>query len=145
MTRSEVCAEAPDPDTLINVPILGTIACGLPLLAEENIEEYVPLPEALVGKGTFFILRASGSSMINAGINDGDLVIIRQQDDASAGQIVVALVDDESATLKRYYPRRNNRVELVPENDSFDVQTVDVSAHSLSIQGVAVKVIKNLE
>lgn len=132
-------------DTLINVPILGTIACGLPLLAEENIEEYVPLPEALVGKGTFFILRASGSSMINAGINDGDLVIIRQQDDASAGQIVVALVDDESATLKRYYPRRNNRVELVPENDSFDVQTVDVSAHSLSIQGVAVKVIKNLE
>lgn len=132
-------------ESSLSVPIIGSIACGAPLLAEENIEEYVRLPETLVGKGDFFILRAHGESMIKAGINDGDLVIIRQQDVAEPGQIIVALVDDENATLKRYYPRRNCRVELVPENDDFDVQTIDLSAHHLAIQGVAVKVIKNVE
>ena len=83
--------------------------------------------------------------MKKAGIDDGDLVVVRQQDNAEPGQIVVALVDGENATLKRYYPRRNSRVELVPENDDFNVQTVDLSAHDLSIQGIAVKVIKNLD
>ena len=97
-----------------------------------------------VGKGEFFLLRANGRSMIKAGIDDGDLVVIRQQDDAEPGQIVVALVDDDTATLKRYYPRRNSRVELVPENDEFRTQTIDLSVQHLSIQGVAVKVIKSL-
>lgn len=129
----------------VSIPLLGSIACGAPLLAEENIEEYVRLPETLVGKGDFFILRANGHSMIKAGIDDGDLVVIRQQQDADPGQIVVALVDDENATLKRYYPRRNSRVELVPENDDFKVQTIDLSVQHLSIQGVAVKVIKSLD
>ncbi len=129
----------------LEIPLVGSIACGLPLLAEENIEEYGRLPETLVGKGDFFILRANGCSMIKAGIDDGDLVVIRQQEDAEPGQIVVALVDDESATLKRYYPRRNSRVDLVPENDSFRTQTIDLSVQHLAIQGVAVKVIKNLD
>lgn len=131
--------------TLLNIPLIGSIACGAPLLAEENIEEYIRLPESVVGKGDFFILRANGESMVKAGIGDGDLVVIRQQEDAEPGQIVVALVDDDTATLKRYYPRRNSRVELVPENDDFKAQTIDLSVQHLSIQGVAVKVIKNID
>ena len=71
--------------------------------------------------------------------------MIRQQNDAEPGQIIVALVDNDTATLKRYYPRRNSRVELVPENDEFKPQTIDLSVQNLSIQGVAVKVIKNLD
>ena len=85
----------------IRVPVLGTVSCGVPKLAEENIEEYVRLPVALFGSGSFYLLRANGDSMIDAGINDGDIVLIRQQNHADAGQIVVALVDDE-ATLKRF-------------------------------------------
>ncbi|MBQ9189504.1 MAG: repressor LexA [Clostridia bacterium] len=143
--RIKTRAEAKMKEETISMPVIGRIACGAPLLAEENIEEYVRLPETLVGKGNFFILRANGRSMINAGINDGDLVVIRQQESAEPGQIIVALVDDDTATLKRYYPRRNSRVELVPENDEFKVQTIDLSVQHLSIQGVAVKVIKNIE
>ena len=130
---------------LLNIPVIGSIACGAPLLAEENIEEYIRLPESVVGKGDFFILRANGQSMIKAGIDDGDLVVIRQQEDADPGQIVVALVDDDTATLKRYYPRRNSRVELVPENDDFKTQTIDLSVQHLAIQGVAVKIIKDID
>lgn len=85
----------------IRVPVLGTVSCGVSKLAEENIEEYVRLPVALFGSGSFYLLRANGDSMIDAGINDGDIVLIRQQNHADAGQIVVALVDDE-ATLKRF-------------------------------------------
>lgn len=143
--RIRTRAESRQNGGTIFIPMLGSIACGLPLLAEENIEEYIQLPESLVGKGDFFILRANGKSMINAGIDDGDLVVIRRQDDAEPGQIVVALVDDENATLKRYYPRRNCRVELVPENSDFRVQTVDLSVQHLAIQGVAVKVIKSID
>ncbi|MBR0425624.1 MAG: repressor LexA [Clostridia bacterium] len=142
--RIRTRAAAKQNDDTVLVPLLGSIACGAPLLAEENIEEYIRLPETLVGKGEFFLLRANGRSMIKAGIDDGDLVVIRQQDDAEPGQIVVALVDDDTATLKRYYPRRNSRVELVPENDEFRTQTIDLSVQHLSIQGVAVKVIKSL-
>lgn len=96
----------------IRVPVLGTIACGIPKFAEENIEEYVRLPVALFGKGNFFILRAYGDSMIEAGIDNGDLVLIRQQNYADEGQIVVALMEDE-ATLKRFYPEpKKHRIRL---------------------------------
>ncbi len=126
---------------VIRVPILGRIACGIPKFAEENIEEYVRLPVALFGKGDFFILRAYGDSMIEAGIDDGDLVLIRQQSNAEAGQIVVALIDDE-ATLKRFYPEpENHRVRLHPENAHMD----DIYVTSCEVQGVAVKVLKDLE
>lgn len=100
------------------VPVLGVISCGVPKFAEENIEEYVRLPVALFGKGDFFILRANGDSMIEANIEDGDLVVIRQQNYAEPGQIVVALIEDD-ATLKRYYPEpEKRRVRLHPENSS---------------------------
>ena len=124
---------------VVRVPILGQVACGLPKLAEENIEEYVRLPVALFGRGAFYILRAVGDSMVNAGIDDGDLVLIRQQSTAEVGQIVVALVEDE-ATLKRYYPEKDH-VRLHPENPELE----DIIVPSCEIQGVAVKVLKDLE
>lgn len=125
----------------IRVPVLGTIACGIPKFAEENIEEYVRLPVALFGKGNFFILRAYGDSMIEAGIDNGDLVLIRQQNYADEGQIVVALMEDE-ATLKRFYPEpKKHRIRLHPENSRMDNIYVD----NCEIQGIAVKVLKDLE
>ena len=125
----------------IRVPVLGTIACGIPKFAEENIEEYVRLPVALFGKGNFFILRAYGDSMIEAGIDNGDLVLIRQQNYADEGQIVVALMEDE-ATLKRFYPEpKKHRIRLPPENSRMD----DIYVDNCEIQGVAVKVLKDLE
>lgn len=125
----------------IRVPVLGTIACGIPKFAEENIEEYVRLPVALFGKGNFFILRAYGDSMIEAGIDNGDLVLIRQQNYADEGQIVVALMEDE-ATLKRFYPEpKKHRIRLHPENSHMD----DIYVDNCKIQGVAVKVLKDLE
>ena len=126
---------------VVSMPIVGDVACGTPILAEENIEEYVRMPVSLIGRGKFFILRAKGDSMIEVGIEDGDLVVIRQQDVADPGQIVVALIDDE-ATLKRYYPEpRQGRVRLHPENSEMD----DILVESCQVQGVAVKVLKDLE
>ncbi len=125
----------------IMTPILGKVSCGVPKFAEENIEEYVRLPVALFGRGQFFILRANGDSMVEADIDDGDLVLIRQQSYADEGQIVVALIDEE-ATLKRYYPEpENQRIRLHPENSRMD----DIYVSDCIIQGVAVKVLKDLE
>ena len=124
----------------VKVAVLGSVACGVPKFAEENIEEYVCLPIAHLGNGDFYILRANGDSMINAGIDDGNLVLVRQQNYAEAGQIVVALMEDE-ATLKRYFPEPDKkRVRLHPENDDMN----DIYVSDCIIQGVALKVIKNL-
>lgn len=126
-------------------PIVGTIACGTPMLAEQNIEEYVKLPETWTGQSDCFILHAHGDSMINAGIDDGDLVVIRQQQDAEPGQIIAARVGDE-ATLKRYRPLPDkNCVELIPENDSLTPQIIDLTEQDFSVQGIAVMVIKRLQ
>ena len=123
------------------VPLLGSIACGIPKLAEENIESYVRLPVALFGRGPFYLLRAWGDSMVNAGIEDGDLVLIRQQDTANPGQIVVALMGEE-ATLKRYYPEPlQHRIRLQPENEHME----PIYVRDCLIQGVALKVIKELD
>ena len=126
--------------TMVEVPILGTIACGIPNLAEENIEEYVQLPVSVFGKGNFYLLHANGESMLDAGIEDGDLVLVSKQNYADEGQIVVALIDDE-ATLKRYFPEpQKHRVRLHPENKTMK----DIYAENCIIQGVAVKVLKDL-
>ena len=122
----------------VSIPVVGSIACGIPNLAEENIEEYIQLPEVIFGRGRFYILRASGSSMIEAGISDGDLVVIREQCTAEDGNIVVALVGDE-ATLKRFY-KEGDHIRLHPENRDMD----DIIVSDCQIQGVAVKVIKDL-
>ena len=125
----------------VSVAVLGSIACGPLGFAEENIEEYFRLPASFVGEGTYFLLRARGDSMIDAGIDDGDMVLVRQESHAPEGKIVVALVDGE-ATLKRYYHTdRAGVYRLHPENESYD----DIIVEGLSIQGVAVSVIKNLD
>ena len=125
-------------------PIVGDVACGTPILAIENIEEYVRLPESLFGRGDFYLLRAKGNSMIGVGIYSGDLVIVRKQDTAVPGQIIVAYDDDtDGATLKRYFPEpEKGRVRLHPENP--DEEEVYMPIKDFHIQGVAVKVIKNL-
>ena len=122
------------------LPVVGSIACGTPLLAEENIEKYLPIPTEFLGNGKYFILRANGDSMIKANIKDGDYVIIKQQETAEVGQIIVALINDE-ATLKRYYlDDKRQKVRLHPENDEMQ----DMYFKNVIIQGIAVKVIKDL-
>ncbi len=98
----------------IPLPVVGSVAAGSPILAEQNIEEYLPVPVDFVGPGSHFILRVKGDSMIEAGIFDGDYLIVRQQQEANNGEIVVALIEDE-ATVKRFY-RRELGIELKPEN-----------------------------
>ncbi len=138
---SRTLASAKTNARAVRVPVLGAIACGLPKYAEENIEEYVRLPVSLFGQGKYFLLRAYGDSMVGAGIEDGSLVLIRQQNYAQEGQIVVALMEDE-ATLKRFYPEpEKHRVRLHPENPEME----DIYVEDCEIQGVAVKVIRDLE
>ena len=121
-------------------PIVGSVPCGSPQYEEENIEEYVSLPTAIFGKGDFFILRASGQSMIGAGIDDGDLVVVRKQVEADEGDIVVALVDNQN-TLKRYYrDNANKKIILHPENKTMK----DIIVEDCYIQGVACHIIKKI-
>jgi len=105
------------------LPLVGEIAAGAPLLAEQNVEEYVDLPERLVGGAADFLLRVKGDSMIDAGILDGDLVAVRKADTAVNGDIVVALTGDDEgadeATVKRYF-RESGRIRLQPENAALE-------------------------
>lgn len=99
---------------LVALPLVGRVAAGQPILAEQNIEGTLTLPSALVGDSASFVLRVQGESMIQAGIFDGDFVVVREQSDAANGQIVVAMVDD-GATVKTFY-RESDRIRLQPEN-----------------------------
>lgn len=98
-----------------HVPVIGRVAAGSPILAEENTEAVLPLPAEFVGDGELFMLRVRGDSMVNAGILNDDYIVVRSQPDAQNGEIVVALIDDE-ATVKRYY-KENGHFRLQPEND----------------------------
>ncbi len=100
------------------LPLLGAVAAGQPMLAEENIEEYISVPAAAGGDDGAYLLRVRGESMKNVGIIDGDLVVVRPQDTAADGEIVVALVGEE-ATVKRFY-RESDHVRLQPENDEME-------------------------
>lgn len=100
------------------VPLVGRIAAGGPILAEERIEEVMPLPKSLVGDGQLFLLQVSGESMIDAAICDGDLVVVRQQPDAINGDIVAAMIDGE-ATVKTFQ-RKGGEVWLLPHNEAFE-------------------------
>ncbi len=124
----------------VSVAILGDVPCGSLTEEYEHCEGYVRLPASLVGRGEFFLLKAYGESMIDAGISDGDLVLVRRQSDAADGDIVVALVDG-AVTLKRMYrDARRRHIVLHPENSTMS----DIIAEYCEIQGVAVKVIKDL-
>lgn len=124
------------------VQIVGNIACGELNIAESNIDEYIKLPMDMIADGEYFLLRAQGYSMINIGIEPGDLVLIRRQSVAEPGQVVVMLsteFSDAGATLKRYYPEpEKHRIRLHPENDDME----DFYIKEGVIQGVAKKIIK---
>jgi repressor LexA len=102
----------------VRIPLLGTIAAGLPILAEENYDDWITVGPEYQDRGDLFALQVSGDSMVDAHIIDGDLVIVRVQERAERGEIVAALIDDE-ATLKTYYPQ-GNQVLLLPENKKYD-------------------------
>lgn len=118
----------------VPVPLLGTVTAGQPILAVEQIEEYIPV--ALHNDGSYFALHVKGDSMINAHIMDGDIVIVRQTPVAKNGEIVVALIDDE-ATVKRFY-KENGHFRLQPENDAYEPIVVE----ELAILGKVAAVIR---
>ncbi len=124
---------------MASVGIIGSIPCGPLTVEEEAVEGYVDLPTSLFGNGDFYLLHASGDSMINAGIDDGDMILIRKQLDARDGEIVVAYVEGEGNTLKRLY-RTDDGVILHPENDNM----ADIKVDHCMIQGVAVWVFKQV-
>nr|WP_300865610.1 transcriptional repressor LexA [uncultured Acetatifactor sp.] len=108
---------------MVNLPIIGNVAAGQPILAEENIEDYFPVPANLVPSGESFVLNIRGDSMVNAGIFNGDRVFVNACSTASNGEIVVALIDD-SATVKTFY-KEDGHIRLQPENDSMAPIIVD--------------------
>ena len=123
------------------VPVLGSIPCG-PLTEEtEELEGYYNLPTSFLGHGEHYLLRASGDSMINAGIDDGDLVLIRKQNDADDGDIVVALADNLSTLKRLYRDDKRKCVVLHPENDYME----DIIVKDCYVQGIAVKIIKDIK
>lgn len=127
---------------LHQLPIVGDVACGTPILAEQNIESYLTLSGNILGSGEYFILKAKGDSMINVDIHDGDYVVIRQQETAEDGQVVAALVNDGECTLKRYFrDEKTKTYRLHPENDNME----DMIFDKVNIQGVAVMILRNLK
>ncbi|GIQ71555.1 transcriptional repressor LexA [Xylanibacillus composti] len=101
--------------SIVRVPLVGKVTAGMPITATENIEDYFPLSSHIVGDHTVFMLTIVGDSMIDAGIHDGDYVVVRQQPNANNGDIVVAMTEDDEATVKRFY-RERDHIRLQPEN-----------------------------
>lgn len=108
----------------IHVPVIGKVTAGQPITAVENIEEYLPMPERLASEDNVFILNVEGESMINAGIYDGDMVIVKQQPNAENGDIIVAMTDEYEATVKRFY-KESDHIRLKPENPTMEPIILD--------------------
>lgn len=126
------------------VPLVGIVSCGIPLLAEDNIEGYIPTPaQDLISGETYFWLRAKGDSMINVGIHEGDLLLIRQQRDVDSGDIAVVAINENDATLKRVI-KKENALILQPENPSYETKIfVGEEMESVHIRGRLMKLEKN--
>jgi repressor LexA len=122
----------------VPVPVVGDIAAGVPITADQHVDDILNLPRELIGRGTVFGLRVRGDSMIDAAICDGDTVVVRQQHEAYSGQIVAAMIDGE-ATVK-VYRRRNGHVHLEPRNPAYDVIDGD---HAV-ILGIVVSVLRSV-
>jgi repressor LexA len=122
----------------VNVPVVGRIAAGGPILAEQDIEEVFPLPRAMVGEGTLFMLRVKGESMIDAAICDGDWVVVRQQPNAENGDIVAAMIDGE-ATVKTF-KKTKNEILLLPHNPAFE----PIDGKDATILGKVVTVLRRV-
>jgi len=131
------CIEIVGENKACEVPLVGEIAAGLPLLATENIDSYFPLPDGFFGKGAeLFMLQVRGESMIDIGIKNGDFVVIRKQDTAENGEIAAVLIDCE-ATLKRFY-KESDYFRLKPENSAMD----DIITRNAEILGILVGLIR---
>ena len=124
-----------------HVPLVGDVAAGTDVLAQENVEELMPLPEDFTGTGTLFMLRVRGDSMIDAGIFDGDFVVVRQQSEANKGDTVVAGIPGEEATVKRY-SKRGNTVVLTPANAR--LSPMEFHANDVTLYGKVVTVLRRL-
>jgi len=124
-----------------HVPLVGDVAAGTDVLAQENVEELMPLPEDFTGTGTLFMLRVRGDSMIDAGIFDGDFVVVRQQSEANKGDTVVAGIPGEEATVKRY-SKRGNTVVLTPANSR--LSPMEFHASDVTLYGKVVTVLRRL-
>jgi repressor LexA len=142
-----------DPDTTTrltaaavhNVPLVGDVAAGAGVLAEENIEELLPMPEQFTGRGPTFMLRVRGDSMVEAGIYDGDYVVVRQQPQADNGDVVVAGIGEGEATVKTF-SRRGGKVVLSPANAAYEPMTFDGStSEGVTIFGKVVTVVRQLK
>lgn len=131
--------ESQEKKKTFDVPVFGNVAAGLPIFADDNILDTFPLPMDFARKGELFILQIQGDSMIEAGIFDGDSIIVRKQDVAEDGDIVVALIDD-SATVKRL-SHQNGRIYLLPENSTMEPIIVD----EVSILGKVIGLFRNFE
>ena len=131
------CIQITGEEKSVNVPVVGKVAAGEPITAIQNIEFYVPVPEQLKRGRELFALRIQGESMVNAGILDGDIVIVHRTPVAENGEIVVAMVED-SATVKRFY-RENGHFRLQPENDNYEPIIVD----EVVLLGKVVSLIRN--
>ena len=105
-------------EDVIDIPVIGRVAAGTPILAEQNIEDTFPIPARFAASGTNYMLRVRGESMIEAGILDGDYILVKKQNTANNGEIVVALIDDE-ATVKTFYKEKDH-IRLQPENSTMD-------------------------
>lgn len=126
-----------DVDNGVSLPLVGRVAAGAPITADEHIEQYLAVPEPLTRAGTSFVLAVRGDSMIDAGIHDGDWVIVHQQEEARSGEIVVALVgDDAEATCKRFRRGPDGRVELHSENPAYEPIIPDVCDIAGVVTGV---------
>jgi repressor LexA len=125
-------------DDSVPVPVVGDIAAGTPILAEEHVDDVLRLPRELAGRGTVFALRVRGDSMVDAAICDGDTVVVRQQSEAHSGQIVAAMIDGE-ATVK-VYRRRGGHVYLEPRNAAYDV----IDGDEAVVLGIVVSVLRSV-
>ncbi|WP_221567585.1 MULTISPECIES: transcriptional repressor LexA [Bacillaceae] len=123
----------------INIPVIGKVTAGQPITAIENIEEYFPLPDHMVGDDNVFALVVQGDSMIEAGIYDGDMVIVKQQPSANNGDIVVAMTEDDEATVKRFF-KEKDFIRLQPENSSLE----PIILNSVTILGKVIGVYRTL-
>lgn len=125
--------------SIVSLPVVGNVAAGQPILADQNITETIPLPTEIVGDSSSFLLKVRGDSMIEIGINDGDYVVVKEQPTANNGDVVVAIVED-GATVKTFYKERDH-VRLQPENPSMDPIIV---RENVSIAGKVVAVFRRL-
>jgi repressor LexA len=126
----------------VGLPIVGRVAAGSPILAQEHIDDVCDLPGSFFRPRADYLLKVKGDSMINAGILDGDLLAVHKADDARDGEIVVARIDDEVTVKRLRRPRGRGRLLLLAENDAYDPIEVDLERHTFAIEGLGVGVIR---